>query len=514
MAPVFATPGPLPPESTSSFQAFEILWRAIAGLILTSLPPLALCGVALRKGSRNHLGCGLLFLIGIGTCGYLAFWIWFFSPLAGKVFSWLVPPVSAFFLYRSAKKFDGDSWLVFKRLLWRIVLTGAATLLVLSTGFIYGGFKEANRTAAIRFSTELPADNQIPYVFALAVASGHIPKPLLADWHSSDRPPLQTGVVLSEYAYFKGQKSYTAISVFLQSLWIFALWLFLDSCRVDRNLIPLILAVCLFSGFVFLNSLFVWPKLFAASYVIGFLALCFTNEISGLKGSLLGGALAAFSLLAHGGSLFALVGIALTLMVFRELPRFRSIAAFVISALVLYLPWVCYQKLFDSPGDYLLKMHLAGMSHPTDTPFLTVLASAYAKIPASTIWNTRLSNLRLVCGRNSEFRQELFAFASQVSRGGSQTSNLEHAAVDLRSFNFFYVSPNLNILLLGLPALLIGLRQSRRTLEWRLAMRCWIFVGFTVLFWCLVMYTPASTVIHHGSYVIQLVGYSAALISL
>jgi hypothetical protein len=513
MSHVFATPGPLPPESTPTFQALEILWRVIAGVILTFLPPLALCGIALHKGSRNYLECGLLFLIGIGACGYLAFWICFFSPLGGKIFSWLLPAVSTFFLYHSAKKFDRDRWLIFRRLLWGIALTTTVTLLVLSTGFVYGGFKEASRTAAIRFSTELPADNQIPYVFALSVASGHIPKPLLANWQSSDRPPLQTGVVLSEYAFFKRQKSYTVTSVFLQSLWIFALWLFLDSCGVAKGLIPLVLAVCLFSGFVFLNSLFVWPKLFAASYVIGLLALCFTNGISGLKNSFLGGALAAFSLLAHGGSLFALVGVALTLMVLRDFPRFRFVVAFALSAIVLYSPWVCYQKFFDPPGDYLLKMHLAGLSQPTDTPFLTVLTSAYAKLPASTIWHTRLSNLRLVCGRNFEFWQELFAFTSQVIHG-SETSNLEKFAVDLRSFNFFYVSANLNILVLGLPTLLMGLRESRRTLEWRLAARCWILVGFTILFWCLIMYTPDSTVIHHGTYVIQLIGYSAALLSL
>ncbi|WP_225852883.1 hypothetical protein, partial [Haemophilus parainfluenzae] len=42
----------------------------------------------------------------------------------------------------------------------------------------------------------LPPDNILPYLFAERLYHGIDPRPLLGEWQSSDRPPLQAGLLL------------------------------------------------------------------------------------------------------------------------------------------------------------------------------------------------------------------------------------------------------------------------------------------------------------------------------
>ena len=42
-------------------------------------------------------------------------------------------------------------------------------------------------------------------------------------------------------------------------------------------------------------------------------------------------------------------------------PRWGRLAGGLL-ALVLYAPWLAYQRLYDPPGDRLLKWHLAGVT--------------------------------------------------------------------------------------------------------------------------------------------------------
>ena len=81
------------------------------------------------------------------------------------------------------------------------------------------------------------------------------------------------------------------------------------------------------------------------------------------------------SLLAHGGTLFALIGLILILMI-RQRGRFWKEALIVGSLTgLLYLPWIGYQKFRDPPGDRLLKFQLAGVEQVTDEPALKTVST-------------------------------------------------------------------------------------------------------------------------------------------
>ena len=124
----------------------------------------------------------------------------------------------------------------------------------------------------------------------------------------------------------------------------------------------LALATTFVSGFVILNSFYTWPKLLPVAFLFVLPGYLFTDRFSSVRadwrvGALVGAA-AGFAMLCHGGSAFALLGIALTLLCLRRLSSLRFLLAGALVAGFLYFPWMLYQKYYDPPGDRLLKMHL------------------------------------------------------------------------------------------------------------------------------------------------------------
>ena len=135
-----------------------------------------------------------------------------------------MPVAAIVFLAAITWKFDSVARQVFKPLIAPVALTGAAALLILSVGFVYGGLKNPFETAANRFLNSLPVDNELPYMVATGLRQGHIPKPLFMDWLTSDRPPLQSGMVLSQEPF--GHPRAMAIRPFRLSLNPCGVWVF------------------------------------------------------------------------------------------------------------------------------------------------------------------------------------------------------------------------------------------------------------------------------------------------
>jgi hypothetical protein len=235
-------------------EAITLLLSTTAHFILILLLCVAGCAFAIRKGLRDIVLVGVAALIAVGISGYVGFWLWFISPQVGRVYSLCLPIGAALFLIWTLPRLDAADRSTLKALLRPMALVGTAALLVLSTGFMFGGLNAPSETAMTRFSHSLPPDNDVPFLFAEGIRNGKVPKPLLFDWRSSDRPPLQTGIVLSQGVYLQHPRKfqYTIISVILQSFWVFALWLFLVAFDLDSRAIRLTLAVCIFSGFAFL----------------------------------------------------------------------------------------------------------------------------------------------------------------------------------------------------------------------------------------------------------------------
>ncbi len=399
-------------------------------------------------------------------------------------------------------------------------LVGATSLLVASTGFVYGGLESPFETASTRFSHALPTDNTIPYLFAEGVVNGHVKRPLLANWLSSDRPPLQTGMYLSQRRYLVRELPYTVMSVVAQSLWILSLWLLLRAFRIRRHAISLILLVCLCNGFIFLNTFYTWPKLLAASYVLGFAALLLSPEFSSAARGrwpvgVLAGALLAFAMLSHGGSMFAIAAILVARLLLRRSLDVKLFSFLLGSAFLLYLPWMLYQKFYEPPGDRLLKYHLAGVEEPDPRTFGQVAAAEYGKLTVRDWATNRFENLMAIVDHQGEYWRDVGALLSGLAHPGSRSGpGIAKLAAEMRAMNFFYLSPCMGPLLSGLVALGIGSLRRIGSVEWKTALRLWLVIAGTIVVWCLLMFRPGSTILHQGTYALVLLFAAASLLTL
>jgi hypothetical protein len=240
-----------------------LLLRTLSHFVLTMIPCFAAATFAAWRGARSHLVLGLAGLAGIAANGYLAFWLWFLSPPVGHAVSFLLPILEIAWLLWSGTKLEAPARAAVTTLAAPAGLVLAASLLVLSTGFLYGGLDHPIETPWTRFSHRLPPDNMLPFLFAEELRIGHIYKPFFEGGHSSDRPPLQAAIALSQYPFLPQPRAlgYTALGAILQSLWIYSMWLLLRAFHLDPRLVALVLVATLFSGFTFLNTFFVWPNL-------------------------------------------------------------------------------------------------------------------------------------------------------------------------------------------------------------------------------------------------------------
>ena len=517
----FALTRPEPGAAVArSSHATQVIWPLLLSFLLIALTFYAGCFLAAQLGCRNIVALGLSGLAAVGLNGYLAFWLWFFSPAAGRWSNLLLPCCAAVYLVQSFRKLDRQRRQVLKELSLPLGLAGATALLVLSTGFLYGGLEDPFQTAGARFSHQLPPDNTIPYLFAEGLVNGHVNRPLLADWLSSDRPPLQTGLYLSQRRFFVHELPYTVVSVVVQSLWITSLFLLLRAFRIDPRAVGLILIVCLLNGFVFLNNFYTWPKLLAATYVLGFTTVLLSPDILAMARrrwpvAALGGAMLSLGMLSHGGSMFAIAGAAFAYLLLRRSLDLKLWSIILASAFLLYLPWMLYQKLYEPPGDRLLKYHLAGVEPLDARSFGQVVAQAYRTLTLRDWATGRIENLNTIVDHQLEYWGDVGALLFEMAHTGSRANPaVARNALELRAMNFFYLFPCMGPLLLAAVSFAVGLWRRIATDEWRAALAFWLTIAGTIAVWCLLMFKPGSTVIHQGTYALVLLFIPASILTL
>ena len=216
------------------------------------IPSLAACMLAAVLGIHDQLDLTAIAFLALGLTGYVAFWSYFYSRDAGIAFSY-VGLLGSFVLIACLMAAAGRRSKIapVKQLIAPGMLVVLASIFIVSLGLLHAGDAQPLALAEDRFSPPLlTADNAIPKLFADAVYAGHIPKPLVNDWLSSDRPPLQTGNTLWTYAWTQDDRdlTYLALSVILQCSFLAALWSFLTACRVNRKALALAVATCFLFG--------------------------------------------------------------------------------------------------------------------------------------------------------------------------------------------------------------------------------------------------------------------------
>lgn len=344
----------------------------------------------------------------------------------------------------------------------------------------------ASLTFAQTWLLNLPEDNILPHLLAQHIAM-HLPsKPFFGEWLSSDRPPLQAGfeLLLSAFTPFVKDVDarYQALGMLLQASSFGMLFTVCRLCGCTGLRAGAVVLLFWLSGFSLINTEFVWPKLIAAAFVAVGLAICLVPGRLTVQRAIVVGSAVALGLLSHGGVVFTLPALVVTFIAMQRRGAFRPLAVAFGALLVVYAPWIWYQKAFDPPGDRLLKWHLAGQIAPTDLAFVPTIYHAYTGVPFTTIVHNKIANLETLFG-------------------------LTLGAMPWRAREFFYVGYALGALMLCFIAALCLVRATRRPL--RMASRfAWISVA-SLLFWALVLYLPNGDVVHVGSYLTMMLMFAA-----
>ncbi len=334
---------------------------------------------------------------------------------------------------------------------------------------------------------QMPSDNALPYWFANCwFFTGCNPRTFLGEWLGSDRPPLQAAasmvVKLIGASQHMDELYYQITSVLLQALWIPAVAYvlrLLDATRRQAFCAYVLLGA---SSFVYVNQLFVWPKMVGgALWLLATAMLLWKKPAPSVGWAGLGFGLA---MLCHGTSAFALLGVACLAPFLRRRVRLRDwTLVFGIVALI-QLPWMLYQKLFDPPGDRLLKWHLAGMPDPNTLSIREALAKAYGALTPMTWLEGRWQNIANMWADFRPLKVVGLPFAEYPV---------------LRNDEFFHVANIVGLWAFGI-AVLAALAFRRRLAEARLAGQMAAVIASALLVWCVTVFMPGTAIIHTGPY--------------
>jgi hypothetical protein len=499
---------------------FRLLLLTLGIFVVTILPAAVACVVAVRRGIRSALDLTMLSLLAIALVGYVAFWSYFFHHMLGVIFSWASLLLCVGILAWQLASRNRRAQLASLRVMAApLLLMATATLFIVSLGFIYGKSSPLQEYSAERFGPPfLSVDNWIPKLLADNVYSGHIPRPMVGNWLSSDRPPLQAGNALWNYPWTHADRdlSYQILGIVLQFTFLAGLWAYLDAAGVSRKAAALVMAAALFAGFTIENSFFVWPKLYPAAFLLVISAYLFTGRYTDVRRdwrvAAAVGAAAAFAMLGHGGSAFGLFGIALTALVFRRAPAPRFILTAAVLLGLVYLPWSLYQKYVDPPGDRLLKMHIAGTPEPhPEIKFSTLLVTKYGQLTWHQIVANKIIGFAGLFD-DGTFSDRMHDLGRFLFFGTHHQKMAESAS--LRDVIFFRWFWSIDILSFVIFLWLIRVLVRRpRSQEFRQATILWICTAFALSNWCLLMFS-GGTIVHQGCYFTEIAAFAASVLTL
>jgi hypothetical protein len=473
-----------------------VLLSAVLTVVVLS-GPAAAAALATRGLWRHRPSLAPAYgLLGVGAAGLVVFFGWILAPGLGRLLAWTVVLGGALAAVALAVRLrHGDD---VRGLLRSGAPVAAATvgLLVGTVGvfLLWGGSEGLYHLARVRFSHPLPIDNELPAMLAGRLLSGEDPRTPVGDWLSSDRPPLQAGllVLVQAVSGWSGLPTATVAftaGVVLQFAWAAPAYALCRVLTLGRRAGVTAVLFTGVSGSVLVNTVFTWPKLLSAGFLLAALALAGDLRSHVGRAPLVLSAtagLAVLALLSHGAALFALPVLAVLLWPVRRRFGLRGWLAAGGLAFATYLPWLLYQRIYDPPGDRLLKWHLAGVVEPNTHSFLSDLRSAYAELPWSTIVTYKLQNL---------------TFPFSVPPWGAIA--VEGVPTGLRASQFFTISGAVGLAVVPL-VLLVGAsirhRGAAPTAAGAAGSVLVAALGSTVL-WSLAMFGPGTTYLHQGSHV-------------
>ena len=470
---------------------------------LLFLLPGLLLAIFFRRCWAIHDGFMLILSVMFSALiGYITFWVYFFNQSLGLVFSYsllFVVLICSIYCLLFRRKESLKAILSTDIFVPGIVmfLTGLFYLAIAYMAEPNLGLPERFSQDPIGWRLLIGGDNILPQLFAEKLFHGEDPRSLFFDWLSSDRPPLQAGIVLVQRPImFSADLSYHALATVLQCSWVVAMWALCRTAEISVNRISWVMAFSIFSGFFLYNTVYVWPKLLAGALVIFAFSLILESALKWQKIPRIHLCLIAMAmalgLLAHGGVVFTFPAIFFMLVLPKLFPGFRN--ALIAFSLFVFLmtPWTAYQKLYDPPGNRLVKWHLAGVRSIDQRSSLQTIFDAYKALSVSKIFHNKWENMKVLLGA-----------PATVSRW--------------RPKEFFHIFRSLNVLNIGWIFFGLGLffKRFRRWYDANSALSILLLASLgNLAIWTLVLFGPGQTIVHHGSYattILLFVGLSTLL---
>ena len=431
----------------------------------------------------------------VALAGYVLFWIYFVNNRAGEIASLLALIAGVIgawrFFYNRPRQvsFCLTSSLIF-----------VISFFYLALLYLYWSPLDFNALAANRFREDLPADNYLPYLVAKMLWRGESLRAPLGSWLVSDRPPLQTGWILFTYPFAQifhlDERALSgSAALLLQCVWIAAVYGLLRALRISAFRAALWIAVIALSGFFLQNTTFAWPKLAAGAFACGAFAFWFLPiEMQSDKVRFaVGGCLAALGWLAHGGVAFCFIplGFVALFQIWRGQWKRWLYAAAVFVAVVA--PWICFQKIYNPPGNRLLKWHLAGQVEVDARGTVETLRDSYGSQSPSALLAAKWLN-----------------FKTQFAGDWTSLFRFDPAgASERRHDEFFYTARAMTwwwLWILFFP--FVVLRKSREGFSFNPHLRLAAWTVATLIVWSLLIFIGGQAIIHQGPYTIELVAFA------
>lgn len=355
-------------------------------------------------------------------------------------------------------------------------------------------------------TTWSPIDNALPFIYGQNILTNHA-RSLVIDWSIADRPPLQIGATLpildfeQQSQQFTKFTSYHLFAIFLQLSWVGLTWGALSTLLKKRSQI-LALILCLAAvGFFYINSVFVWPKLLAASLVVfGIFLLINTKEknknLFEYRYVCMAALAVALGLLAHSSAAFTLLAVALLMLydffahgVYSVNRKHLVVAA--ATGLALLIPWqIATSQL--THNNRLIKWQLAGVISANDRRgTVETFEQQYSELTFSEWSNSKSANATALLTGVGAYQCEFNLGAALNSCNLGAWRNLTFTSTFF-AFEFFIIG----LLMVMLQLLRGKLDKVDRTLL--------IISMLALLLWVLLMFLPASTIVHQGSYATML----------
>jgi hypothetical protein len=462
------------------------LYLLYFALFLT--PGLLLAKVLVQRGTLHPALTVILAMAINALIGYATFWVYLLNANLGTGLSVCILLATvvgiAWGRQRKMHLFLATPDLAWPLLLMLLVGLGyTAILYTINLGVV------PEMVAQVRFFDGFPPDNVLPKLFADRLYDGKDPRPLLGEWLSSDRPPLQTGIMLVQrpLSFLSGARGlhYQILSTIAQCSWVATMWALCRRLTFSGWQIALTLAFSIGSGFFFFNSVYVWPKLLAAAFVVLAFTLLLSSVLESRRPSTLECGLAAGSaalgMLSHGGVVFTLPAIVLMLIRPRSFPKRHQIVLGCLVFGLLLAPWSAYQKFYEPPGNRLAKWHIAGVVQIDSRSTIQAIKDSYNRLSLAQIANNKWENLKILAA-------------------SPETGMLSPKLT--REKEFFHLTRSLGLLNLGwfLWCAILLLKRTKLSPQIKPISLVLGVSVFSLLFWVLVMFGPATTILHQGSY--------------